>query len=48
MFVAFLVLWNIFVMSQLRVFVVSGVIAQWYFAEEGDIYVHGKTRRSLR
>ncbi|GMH40624.1 hypothetical protein BSKO_08528 [Bryopsis sp. KO-2023] len=45
---AFMALWNLFLMSQIRVYVVSGVIAQWYFADEGDIHVPGKTRRSFR
>lgn len=46
-FLAFMGLWNIFLVSQVRVFVVAGVIAQWYFAAEGDVYIPAKTRRSL-
>lgn len=40
-------LWSLFTMRQIQVYVISGVVAQWYFAPTGTP-VAGNLRRSLK
>ena len=41
-------LWSIFLVFELRVFTISGTIAQWYFSPPGLNSSQGTTMRSLR
>lgn len=45
--VAMLVLWTMLLANQIRVYVVSGTVAQWYFAPVDTPTTSGTTRRSL-
>lgn len=41
-------LWSIFLVFEIRVFTISGTIAQWYFSPPGFISSQGTTIRSLK
>ncbi|KAL3151941.1 hypothetical protein ABBQ32_001067 [Trebouxia sp. C0010 RCD-2024] len=41
-------LWSIFLVFEIRVFTISGTIAQWYFSPPGFISNQGTTMRSLK
>ena len=41
-------LWSIFLVFEIRVFTISGTIAQWYFSPPGLGSTQGTTVRSLR
>lgn len=41
-------LWSIFLVFEIRVFTISGTIAQWYFSPSGSNPSQGSTVRSLK
>lgn len=47
-FIALLMVWNIFLFFELRVYVVSSVIAEWYFKPEDADNPEGSSRLALR
>lgn len=41
-------LWSVFLVFEIRVFTISGTIAQWYFSPPGLTSTQGTTLRSFR